>query len=139
MQDLRVEKIATQNVVSVSPQDSVIHAAQVMTKRNISSVLVVEDNLLGILTERDIVQKIVAKEKNAFRTRVEEIMNTPVETIDLDESIMEAARILRDKKIKKLVVTDGRKLWGMLSERDILEADPALHNHYLKKKQLLGE
>jgi CBS domain-containing protein len=59
-------------------------------------------------------------------------MSKPVHTIDSNETIVAAARKMRELKVKKLIVTEGRNVRGIISEHDILEIDPALHTPDLR-------
>ena len=127
--ELHVGDVVTRDVVFVDANDTVLKAADTMEKNGISSVLVLKGNeAAGIVAERDIVFKVVAKGKDSNTTLVSEIMSSPVVSVDVNLDLVEAARLMRDKKISKLLVTELNKVIGILSDRDIIEIDPALHS-----------
>ncbi|MEM3715519.1 MAG: CBS domain-containing protein, partial [Nitrososphaeria archaeon] len=92
-------------------------------------VIVVDDiknkKAKGIITERDIVHKLIAKEKDAKKTKVEEIMSKPLRVIKADTPLEEAAKAMRDNKIKRLpVLNEYNELVGIISEGDIMKIFP---------------
>jgi CBS domain-containing protein len=127
--ELLVKDVRTNKVIHLDKGKSVYDAACVMKENNISSVVVLDKNTIcGIATERDITQKVIAARLDPGATSLGAIMSSPVKTIDEGQTIVDAARMMRDLKIKKLVVTKDRTVVGIISERDILEMDPALHS-----------
>jgi CBS domain-containing protein len=116
---MRVSDIMTQAAVSDSPSDSLADAARKMWEQQTGSLLVMEgDELLGIITERDIL-KAVATGTELEKTRVEEVMARDLVTIDPGASLREAARVMTDKWIRHLPVLDRGRLAGILSQRDL--------------------
>ena len=114
-----VRHVMTKNIISVKNAASVVEAASVMVKNDIGSVVVAKDgNPVGILTERDILKKccpVCGKD-----LKVEEIMSAPLITIDADASLGEAAMLMSDNKIRRLLVTEKGKIVGIITERDVL-------------------
>jgi CBS domain-containing protein len=128
VEELLVNDVKTSKIVYLGKDKTVYDAACLMKKHNISSIIVLDKNVLsGIVTERDIVQKVVCGGLDPRQTTLGGIMNSPVKTIDSGKTIVDAARLMRDLEIKKLIVTEEKKVVGIISERDILEMDPALH------------
>ena len=99
---------------------TVREAARLMAARNIGSVLVTgrDGRLEGILTERDILCRIVAPGCDPDRTRLQEVMTKDPDTIGPDEPAIEALRRMRDGGYRHLPVVDGRRLVGIVSRRD---------------------
>ncbi|MEM3422463.1 MAG: CBS domain-containing protein [Candidatus Bilamarchaeaceae archaeon] len=127
--DLKVGDIMTKKVVIVPYGKDITEAAKLMKKYNIGSVIVVDDiknkKAKGIITERDIVHKLIAKEKDAKKTKVEEIMSKPLRVIKADTPLEEAAKAMRDNKIKRLpVLNEYNELVGIISEGDIMKIFP---------------
>jgi len=126
--DLKVGDVMTRGVICIHLNDTVQKVAEIMKKNNISSVIVLEKgNGVGIVTERDIICKIVAESKDPRKTKISEVMTSPLITVKPDLDIDEAAKIMRDKDIRRLVVTQKNKIIGLLSEFDIVSVEPALH------------
>ena len=116
-----VQNAMTKNVITVKPETSVSQAAKTMNENRISGVVVVEDErVVGILTERDIISKIVSQGKDASSLRVGEIMSKPVKTIAPETDLEEAATIMVRSKIKRLPVIENQKLAGILTSADIV-------------------
>jgi CBS domain-containing protein len=126
--ELLVGDAMTRGVICVDIADTVRSAAEVMTKNDISAVIVTKKGEgVGIITERDITTKVVAEGKDAKSISVKDILTKPLITIKPNSSIDEAARLMRDKNIRRLVVEDKGKIVGVLSEFDIVRIEPALH------------
>lgn len=125
---MKVGDVMTRGVIGIDIEETVQKAAEVMDRNEISSVIVLKDgDGVGIVTERDITSKVVAKSKDPRKVAVSEIMTSPLVTVKPDEDIDDAARLMRDKDIRRLVVTSNEKIIGVLSEFDIVAVEPALH------------
>jgi CBS domain-containing protein len=108
------------SITNVPPDISISKAAEIMDKKSIGSVLIEEKGkIIGIMTERDILRKIVAKGKNPNQTRVREIMSSPLITIDADEDVLKAGEIMDKKRIRRLVVTENGKIVGKVTANSI--------------------
>lgn len=128
IEELTVGDAMTYGIICIDPEDTVLSAAEIMAKNDISGVIVTKGGEgVGVLTERDIICKIVSKSKDPKKTIVSEVMTSPLITIKPDSSIDDAARIMRDKDIRRLVVKDKGRIIGVLSEFDIVKLEPALH------------
>ena len=111
----------TKNIISVKNDALVVEAASVMVKNDIGSVVVTKDgNPVGIVTEKDIVKECCARRLCGGDLRVEEIMSAPLITIDADASLGEAALLMSDNKIRRLLVTEKGKIVGIITEKDVL-------------------
>ena len=116
---MRVKEIM-HHVIKISFWSSVSEAARIMDERAIGSVLIEENGrVIGIMTERDILRKIVAKGKNPDKVKVKEIMNDPVITIDANEDIFEASKIMDEKKIRRLIVVENGQIVGKITANSI--------------------
>jgi CBS domain-containing protein len=100
-------------------------AAEIMAQEDVSAVIVtIEEKANGILTERDILKRIVAEDKNPKKTKVKEIMSSPLITIDPTTSLENAAHMMFEKKIKNLPVIQENRLVGLISLQDICKLQP---------------
>ena len=129
--ELRVGDIMTKLVVVVPFGKTASDVAKLMKKNTVGSVIVVEDkagkHAKGIITERDIVYKILAKGDDPYKAKVEEIMSKPLRVIRPDTTIEDAAKAMRENRIKRLpVVNDDNELIGILSEGDIMKIFPVV-------------
>ncbi len=109
-----------QRLVERPGSATVREAARLMAARNVGSVLVTarEGQLEGILTERDILCRIVAPGRDPDGTRLQEVMTKNPDTIGPDEPAIEALRRMRDGGYRHLPVVDGGRLVGIVSRRD---------------------
>jgi CBS domain-containing protein len=128
IEEITVKDAMTRGVICVDVKDTVQEAAEVMKKNDISAVIVTKKgDGVGIVTERDVICKIVAENKNPKKILVGDVMTSPLITIKPSANIDDAARIMRDRDIRRLVVTDKDKIIGVLSEFDIVKIEPTLH------------
>jgi len=116
-----VRHIMSRNIVSVKDSAWVPEAASLMVKKDIGSVVVAKgEKLVGIITEKDIMRECCAKKLCREQVRVADVMSSPLITIDADASIGEAAMLMSDKKVRRLLVTEKGKIVGIITERDVL-------------------
>jgi CBS domain-containing protein len=116
-----VSEIMTKNVIhSVRPGDSIKKAAQRM-KEVQSGCLVVIDRgrLVGIVTERDIVQRVVAEGRSFNKTLVSRVMSSPVITASPRTSVSDGAKLMLKNGIRRLPITQGKHVVGMLTVTDL--------------------
>jgi CBS domain-containing protein len=114
--------LAERNIVALDESTYVAEAAKIMRKKGILSVLVSSGNksYVGIVTEKDILYRVVAENKGPFKTVLRDIMSTPLITIDGDARIREAIELMRTKFIRRLPVTKDGKVLGLLTLRSII-------------------
>jgi CBS domain-containing protein len=126
--ELRVGDAMTRGVIYATPADNIQRIAEIMKKNDIDSVIVMDKSRgVGIVTDTDIIVKVVALGKDPKTTSVSSVMTTPLITITPDKDVDLAARMMRDKNIKRLVVMQNAKIVGIISEFDLIKIEPALH------------
>jgi len=126
--ELKVGDVMTRGVIYVRPEDTIKKVAEIMRKNDIDSVIVMKNGRgVGIVTDTDIIRKIVAEGKDPKKHRVGEIMSSPLITISPDADIDDAAKKMSEQRIKRLVVTKNNKIIGIISEFDLINVEPALH------------
>lgn len=109
-------------IYSVSPETTVYHALELMYEKNISAVLVMEnDTPAGIFTERDYARKVVLKGKTSKETRIDEIMTRDLITVSPENSIEEAMKIMSTRHIRHLPVMENGRLVGIVSIGDVVK------------------
>ncbi len=115
-----VKDIMTKEVVTIESNKTVFEAAELMTKKGLGClVVVIKAFPVGILTERDIVRRIVAK-RETFDLKVTEVMSKTVITVEPDTSLKEAARVMSANKIHRLPVLKQNKLVGIVAASDFV-------------------
>ncbi len=115
-----VKDIMAKTLISVNPATTALHIAKMMEQGGIGAILVKEnENLVGIVTDRDFATKIAANNL-PFDTPVQKIMSSPLVTINYDQSISAAAEIMTSKKIRKLAVSDNGKIVGLITSTDLV-------------------
>ena len=109
------------HLISVSAQATVFSAAILMNDHKIGSLLVLEDGrLVGILTERDILRRVVAEQRDAATTRVEEVMTRDVVCCRLHTDLEEARSVMKHRRIRHLpVLEEGDGVVGIISIGDL--------------------
>jgi signal-transduction protein with cAMP-binding, CBS, and nucleotidyltransferase domain len=134
---LRVKDLMARNIITIQAEDSIIKAASVMDENGVSSVVVKEGNeFSGMITERNIISRVVSKGLDPQKIKVSEVMSTPLITISPDATIEEAARKMRDNKIRRLLVEENHQKIGIIAESDIVRVDPELHFLIREKSKL---
>ncbi len=116
-----VKDVMKTNIVSAESSSSIKEAAQMMEENKVGCIIVLEDAMpIGILTERDFVNRVAAKEKSVSEP-ISDIMSSPLTTIDPEETVWEAAELMKSKKIHKLPVKQGNSIVGILTTSDLVE------------------
>ena len=126
-QDYTVAEFMTKDLVEVTPETSAKDCAQVMAAEKVSSALIIENNaILGIITEKDLARKIVAKGLDAGQVLAKDIMTEGVISVDSSTSLYDAMIKMNEKKIKHLPVVDDNVAVGVITAMDILRIQPSL-------------
>ena len=122
-----VKDIMTRKVVSIGPQESTLTACQEYKKNGVGCLIVKQENLVvGILTERDIIERIILDERDPKATRVEDIMSRNIKTVHASASIELATQMMKDYNIKKLPVVLNNEIVGIITATDIANRVPQL-------------
>jgi len=109
-------------VFSVDPSVTVYKAIEMMSNKNISSLLIMDPfgKLLGIFTERDYARKLILKGKSSKDTQIGEIMTENPVTISSDSSIEDCMQVMSDRYIRHLPVVEAGRVIGMISIGDVV-------------------
>ncbi len=123
----KVGDAMTFNPISVSPDTTIEECAKIMKEKKVGSVLILDGKILkGIITEYDIVKKVVADSLDAKKVKAKDVMTKKPVTITPDKDIYDAMIKLRDNNIRHLPVTVDNELKGFLTLKDILKIQPEL-------------
>lgn len=116
----KIRDLMTDQVAYVSPDTSVVEVAQLMQKHNVGAIPVCEgQNVVGMVTDRDIVVRNVAHQRDPKTTPVRDVMTTQVESVSPDMSLNQAAEIMSQKQVRRLPVMEDNKLVGIVSLGDL--------------------
>jgi len=111
------------HIISIAPDASVFDAIKIMAEKAVGSLVVMEDDeLLGIITERDYARKVIVKGRSSETTTVAEIMTVDVLTASCSESVNDCMEVMSEKKIRHLPVVEDKRVIGMISIGDLVEA-----------------
>ena len=136
----KVMDAMTTKPVSVSPEITLQECAGIMNENHVSTVIVQDnENYVGILSDQDIVRKVVAKGDNPLNKKVEEIMETNLVTIEPETDIYAALIKMRDLNIRHLPVVKDSQMMGLLTLKDILKIQPQLFELLVEKFELREE
>ena len=115
------ELVKDRKLYSIESTRSVLEAARYMMEHNVGAVPVLRDgDLAGILSERDIMNRVVAVGRTPGTTAVSEVMTANPRAVAADESIEECLFIMREFGFRHLPIVDGKQLHGLVSLRDVL-------------------
>ncbi len=124
---LLARDIMVSDPVTVDPEATVYQIARIMAEKNIGSVIVVENNkVVGIVTEEDLIRRVLAEGRDPNRTRAGDIMSRPVVYVSPDTEVKEVALLMARLGIGHIPVIEGNKLVGIIAEYDIIRLTPDL-------------
>jgi len=124
---LKVEDVMIKSVVTVDVDTAVKKAVGLMNKHEIGCLVVMKGKkLVGIITERDILKRVLAESRNPEKTKVSKIMTAPVITASPTTDLAEAVKLMFDKNVKKLPVVSEGKLVGLVTLTDIARFQPKI-------------
>ena len=121
----KARDIMTEGADYVDATCTVADAAKLFAEKNLGALPICErEHLKGVVTDRDIVVKVLAKGKDPQQTKVSELIQGEAVTIGADDDVELALRTMKDHAVRRLPVIDGTKLIGMVSQADIARALP---------------
>lgn len=116
----RIGSLMKTNMITAEAGETVAHAASAMARNGVGAVLVLDGGALrGILSERDVVERVVAQGRDPAATRVAEVATSDLITAEEDTNVRECAKLLREKGIRHLPVLRAGKSVGIVSSRDL--------------------
>ncbi len=124
---VRVSEVMETDVVTVHPRTIVVEAATLMAERSVGTVVVVDKGKpVGIVTERDLVTRVLAKGRDPISTYVGDIMSRPLIWVKPSETVVDAVKVMNSKQIRHLAVLQDGRLVGVVTDRGILLNTPQL-------------
>ena len=111
------------HIISVSPDSSVLEAIKIMADKNIGALVVMQDDkLAGIVSERDYARKVIVKGRSSKSTQVAEIMTADVVTTSSDQTVEECMAMMAEMRIRHLPVVEDDRVIAMISIGDLVQA-----------------
>lgn len=108
-----------ESILSVNPNATVTEAAKQMADNHVAALLIKDANkCLGIVTDLDFTYKVIAKDLDPKITKITDVMSHPLITLDCEQSMIEAFKTMRKNNIRHLILTENKKLAGILSIKD---------------------
>jgi len=133
---IKVGDVMAKGVVVARPDETVRRACDIMAKHDISGISVVDKGkVVGMLTQGDLVQ-MIANGKNPEKTKVRDIMGKKLAQLNADADVIEAARMMVDKAVKRLPVMRDGKLVGVITQGDIVRIAPSVFDLIFEKAKI---
>lgn len=111
------------DIISIDGESLVVDAAKIMIDKEIGSIIVTEEgNPVGIITESDMLARVIVEYRDPKKLLTKKIMTSPLVSIEINSTILDAMRFLRDQDIHIVLVKDDGKLTGIVSEGDLIRA-----------------
>lgn len=142
-----VEEIMTRDIVSIDCNKSVYDACKVYSKNKVGSLVVMDKKIIvGIVTERDTIERVILQNLDPTKTRIREIMSPNIITVHALAPLEKAAKIMRDNNIKKLPVILNNEIVGIVTETDLSrtidaysDAIEELIKFYSDSREIIGQ
>ncbi len=121
---LNISSVARIPIPTVNPSTPVVEIAKIMVTEDIGSVVIARDDAepLGIITEKDLVRRVLYAGKDPREVVAQEVMSSPLVTISHNRTVDDALKIMRDNNVRRLIVLKDENLFGLLTERRLLRA-----------------
>ncbi len=135
-----VREAMSSPVITVDEDSSVVQAAEIMSDRGVGAIIVnsAEGQPVGIVTERDLVFRVIARDRVPRELKVKEVMSSPLKTVESETSLEEAMRMMDRLNIRRLGVTYKGRLEGVITDKDILRVMPALIEIVRERSRIHG-
>ena len=120
-----VEEVMTRGIISIKEDTTVDEAMKLMAERHVSALLVEkrsEADIDGIVTRKDVINKVIGPGKDPRKVRVSEIMTKPLMTVTRKMDVMHVARLMARTEVRRFPVRDCERLVGIISNSDIFRA-----------------
>lgn len=118
-----ISEIMSRDIAGIQRNASVAEASKIMTSRKISCIIVMDgDDVVGVLTEKDLLGRVVALQRDPANTRVEDVMSFPVTSVPPAFSVFSASKVMEEMNIRRLVIMKDKHLCGVVTQTDIFMA-----------------
>ena len=125
---LAVRDVMTRTVVTATPDMSAAQAGKKMVENRVGSIIIVKDGgPVGIVTESDMVAKVIFKNIKPSSIKLEQLMSKPLITTKSSDDVHEAVLMMAQKKIRRLPVIDGDELVGIITDADVIQVSSEIN------------
>lgn len=125
---ISVKEVMTEKVITTDIEESALKVGKEMIKHNVGSIIVTKnDEAVGIITERDMVKNIIAKNKKTENVSASMLMSSPLIMIKPSTNVIDASKIMSKANVRRLVVMQNGKIVGIITDRDLLTIAPGLN------------
>lgn len=122
-----VREAMNPQVIVAKPEATVMESARIMSQYGVGSLVILENGkIIGIVTERDVIGKVVARGQDPRFVKLEDIMTKDVITVEADQTVEDACESMTENNIKKLPVIENEKLVGIITATDIVAIQPKM-------------
>jgi CBS domain-containing protein len=124
---MKVEDIMVESVITVDADATVMKAVKLMNEHEIGCLIVTRRRkAVGIITERDLLKRVITNSKNPIKIKVREIMTKPLIAGQPDMDLEDATRLMFERQIKKLPIVDRGRLLGLITLTDVARFQPQI-------------
>lgn len=121
MKIINVKEWMSSPVITISQEDTVLEAAKLMDKHVIGSLPVVDgENPVGILTERDLIRRVISKEQDPKQIQVKDCMTKDIVAIDEDAGLMKISQLMHKNYFRRLIIMKHKKVVGIITAKDLI-------------------
>jgi len=125
LESIGISEIVNENVKVIDQEQNIFDASKVMIDNNIGSVVVIDNNEsknpIGIITERDIVRIVSAFSLSDLEVPARKLMSHPLITLSKNASVLDAMKLMYERKIRRVIILEGNMLVGIVTEHDIFK------------------
>jgi CBS domain-containing protein len=128
-----IKEIMTKNVITIDSDASALDACFLYKEKKVGSLVVTKgENCIGIITERDLIERTMCQQRQPKHTPVHEIMSNDIKVVHVLDTVEHALKIMTQYKIKKLPVVSDQKVVGIVTITDIAKARPDLSKRFIE-------
>jgi CBS domain-containing protein len=128
-----VKEIMTGQVITVDADASVLDVCNIYKQKKVGCLVVTKNGLcVGIVTERDIIERTLCQLKDPQKTKVDQIMSQHIKVVNALDTVEKSLQMMKDYKIKKLPVISSEKVVGIITITDIAKARPDLSERFME-------
>ncbi len=129
----KVSEIMTHKVITIPKKKGLAEVIKTMAKSKISSIIITEDDrMVGIITERDLIKKILLPQKSFSKVKVDDVMTKDPYSVNSYTDLAEAGQMMKEKDIRHLPIVDNEKLIGLVTQTDIVKETHNIHKKNIR-------